>query len=1270
MGEKKMKWTDQQERAIRSRGSDVLVTASAGTGKTAVLSGRCADIASDIAAGASVSQMLVLTFTDAAAEQMEQRIREQLEARLLEEPGGRNLQMQLILLAGADIGTIHSFCRKIILEHFYALSGEGVDPAFRVIDDDEQQLLKMDALDKTLRWAWEDENLRDGMVSLFFKRDPKTESNFASNIILISEFLDNIPGRQGWYERATEFIEKYNPLTSPPGERQKEFIIGKIGGLAKQVRFVQKLCERYSSNGEWPAKWNDFVGILNHCIELHTKGRWEAVAEQIVTFEKPRINKPKDIDDTVAGYLQGIIKDAVDDFCSLRELAVLNPEYLDRMSGDVSIQTKVFIELVRKFDQFYRQAKQAAGGLDFADLEHYALKLLTAPDSESDEPRSSEVAVALGKRYKYIFVDEYQDINPVQESILRLISRPDNLFVVGDIKQSIYAFRGAEPKIFLKKLQPASANPKDGGKPLRVDLNINFRSGKGILDFVNIIFSNIMTGAFAGIDYDEGARLRPVQGKMTDEKGPLVELHIIEEGVGEGDVEQEQSDEPDEGVSVTSRQCQAALIAGRIRQMTGADGGGAEFQIYDPGQKCLRDVRYGDIAVLLRSPAKRVGDYVKILRLAGVPVSSSGAEGYFEAVEIADVLSLLKILDNPQRDIEFASVLRSPFFNFSDSDLAEIKIFAVDDSECRNFYDSVLRYAEGGPDSRLAGKLKDAIERLSRWRTDARLGKLSDLIWQIYRQTRYLSFVSALPSGAQRRANLLKLHDRAIQFENFASSGSFFSLARFVEFIEKLQATEAEWSFAEPESSTEDVVKITSIHKSKGLEYPVVILAELNGKFNTKDSCGDVIADAELTLGLRIIDQQSHTKKASLTHQVIAEQKLLTNLAEEMRILYVALTRARERLILVGSEKKTCCRQTILDGLFAEKPFDIRLISCRQNFLQWVLLGLSGQKILHKVFEIKSESAASAAGGADKSVTEGSDENLFSFRLYGGEKIAELTGYIERLRTGKFATGGAAAQPDTKGDNLIKADEIKRELNWKYEYEGVWLLPAKRTVSELSYANDEFKRADYSKSLERRPKAVVADTEEAVDSRQVGTAAHLLISSLDITRPLTAAYIEDVKKELVAEKIISVKIAERLDVSCVLKFFDSELGRQALERSNRVWREWPFTIRIPAGMRFGLELAAEGRQAGNDAGTGLQKIGAGETIIVQGIIDMLIRTGSGLVVIDFKTDNVTAAKAGERAGRYKFQLDLYSEAAEAVLQTAVSAKWVYFLKPGAAVQIR
>jgi len=817
MAEKKIKWTEQQRRAIVARGSDVLVTASAGTGKTAVLSGRCVNIVSDKSVCPDVWSILVLTFTEMAAEQMRSRIAEQLRAAFLESKAS-HLREQLMLLGGADISTIHSFCKRLITEYFYKL---GLDPTFGVIDGDEAKLLKAEVLERTIDWAWQQSNIRAALEQLLYRRDLRTNDGFLARIIDLSDFLDSVVSRENWCERASVLAEAANPFAGELGKKQKEIIADKLQHILNQLRHARQLYKKQNPGGDWVAKCEDsFVKPIAKCIELLNSGDWDKCAEEIRNFDKPIVRRPKDLPTTIAELIQKTVKKALDAFERLCDLAIVNPDYLDKVSGSAGLQTKVLIELVKKFDRLYSRAKRAVNCLDFADLEHYALKLLTDEGSSEDNLLASQTALALRRRYKYIFVDEYQDINPVQQAILDLLSSEDNVFVVGDVKQSIYAWRGAQPEIFLERLKPA---PQERGEQadalngLRVDLNANFRSAKGILDFVNKIFTRIMTSSFAKIDYDESAQLKPAlarefKSEVVSDKRSVVEFHTLDEQNRDTDLQNQQASEiADEeslnpvrnsttisnGVNViSSRQRQAAMIARRIRKMVGADTGKAEFQIYDKQEDKFRDVEYRDIVILMRSLAKKANDYVEVLRLAGVPVSCQATAGYFEATEISDCLCLLKVLDNPQRDIELAAVLRSPFFNISDTELAKVKIQGEAGEHSKNFYDCVIEYSNNGEDAELAQRLKEIVAVIEQWRTLARRGNLADLIWQVYRRTGFLSFVSALPNGQARRANLLKLHDRAIQFEGFASSAGIPSLTRFVEFIEKLQEAGEDWAFS------------------------------------------------------------------------------------------------------------------------------------------------------------------------------------------------------------------------------------------------------------------------------------------------------------------------------------------------------------------------------------------------------------------------------------------------------------------------------------------
>jgi ATP-dependent helicase/nuclease subunit A len=1254
MAEKKIKWTEQQRRAISARGSDVLVSASAGTGKTAVLSGRCVDIVSDKSICPDVRSILVLTFTEMAAEQMRSRIGEQLKDAFLES-GDRHLRLQLMLLQAADISTIHSFCKRLITEYFYKL---GLDPTFGIIDGDEARLLKAEALEKTIEWAWRQSNLVQGLEQLFRRRDLRTNDGFLAKIISLSNFLDGVVSRKIWYGRAIQFGETVSPFTCGLGEEQKQIVAERLRSIVNQLQQAKKLYEKSCSGGDWTARCEDvFIKPVVRCVELLEGGDWDKCAEGIRNFDKPRVDKPKEVPKTIAELIQKKVKKAVDEFEKLSELAILNPDYLNRVGGAVSLQTRVLVELVKKFDQLYSRAKEAVNCLDFADLEHYALKLLADENSQDEKLLPSESALALRRRYKYIFVDEYQDINAVQQAILDMLSSGSNVFVVGDVKQSIYAWRGAEPEIFLERLKPVSPGRADAFGGFRVDLNANFRSAKGVLDFVNKVFGRIMTVSFAKVDYDESAKLRPApgdesEGLRSDEKG-TVEFHILDEKNKGEDLEGEEAREPEESEDIfSSRQRQATMIAQRIRQMVGAETGEPEFQIYDKQRREKRGVEYRDIVVLMRSLAKKANDYVEIFRLAGVPVSCQATAGYFEATEISDCLCLLKVLDNPQRDIELAAVLRSPFFKVSDTELAKIKVHSKTNERYKNFYECVLEYSASGTEVKLAEKLKKVLEQIEQWRGVARSGSLADLIWQIYRQTGFLSYIYALPSGEARRANLLKLHERAIQFEGFASSVGKLSLGRFVEFIEELQEIGQDWAPAEPDSSVENAVRIISVHKSKGLEFPVVFLAELYSQFNKRDIQEDFLAETRDTLGLQIIDRKSNTKLSSLAHQIIAEKKLATALAEEMRILYVAMTRARERLILSASEKKKSCQDIICDGFFlGDEPVgDWQLRRC-QSPLEWILYGLSDQKNLHDAFE-----TGLAAGGSS---------DLFSVKLYDQKELEGLCGYIHKLKdrkSARFRVTTRDLQSKPKKAKLLL--EIKNSLAWRYRFGDTHLLPAKQSVTQLTHREDEYVRFDYSRVLERRPKAILsAESAELLDGRLIGTATHLVISQLDLGGPVTKEAIEKTKEKLLIEGAITEAAAEHINTDSIITFFEGELGRAALDAKNTIYREWLFTFALPAS-----ELSDTKDDGGGTRGEGR---GTGdELIVVQGIIDLLIKTPKGLLIVDFKTDDVTAKQTSERAELYRGQLELYGRAAEAILKDKIIGKWLYFLRAGCAVEVR
>jgi len=1218
MSQNNVKWTAQQVRAIKEHARNVCVCASAGTGKTAVMSGSCVDAVTNASACPDVWSILVVTFTDMAAEQMRSRIARQLSSAIESAKDvavRQHLRRQLILLGAADISTIHSFCKRLISGYFYQLE---LDPTFGIIDADEAKLLKAEVLEKTIDWAWKQDDLAIAMRQLLARRDLRTSEGFPARIINISEFLDGVVSRDDWFERARILTETTGAGDLAQG--QKQIIEEQLQNALGRLNFALKVYKANNPEGEYLTKYEiDYIGPVRQLSDWLKAGKWVTASAAIAGFVKPTAYAPKDAAPELGKLIQKMVKGSLDVVEELKDLAILNPDYLSKFSGAVGIQTMAMVKLTKQFDQFYKQAKKSINCLDFADLEHYALRLLGKRGQESFSIEPSETALELRKKYKYIFVDECQDINSVQQAILDMVSSPDNVFSVGDPKQSIYQWRGAKPEIFLEQIRRASVEPKSAGMGLRVDLNVNFRSDKPILDFVNKVFCRIMTASFADIDYDQSAYLQPPQDSPYNATNPAVELHLLDKAQNDTDDHSEQTGTGAQ--SFSNRQLEAAMIARRIKQMVGADPSAPALQILDKQTGASRPVEYRDIVILMRSLASK-SDFIEVLRLGGVPVSSEATAGYFEATEITDMLSLLKVLDNPRRDIELAAALRSPFFNLTDTELAKIRLWSRRDNQKLPFYDCVLGYSRSADDKALAEKLGKVLATLDDWRTVGRRGRLAELIWHIYRRTGLLSFVCAMPDGLARRANLLKLHDRAIQFEGFAGNSGVASLTRFIEFVEKLLAAGQDWSPAVPEAAAGNTVRVLSVHKSKGLEFPVVFVADLEGRFNNKDSRQDCLVDEQMTLGLRVIDVENNTKLDSIGYQVIERRARRKSLAEEMRILYVAMTRAINHLVLVGCIDKQSCENKLKSaGFFKNETVPDWFLDSCQNHLDWILCGLGS--------------------GA-------TDDKLYSIQFYDQPRLNNLSAFIQsvKIKTKKLKVKGIA----------YDLNLLKKSLNWKYPFGDAPKLPAKRTVSQWTHRNDEFAKFDYSSSFKRMPKTVLPA--ENIDGKSIGSATHLVISLLDLSKPITTESITALITKLTAGGAIAENVASLINADSILNFFQTDLGHAALDKNNLVQREWPFTFAVPASQWTDSEQPTQN-----------STLKTNDSIIVQGIIDLLIQTPKGLLIIDFKTDDVSADSVSKRAEIYRTQLDLYARAAAAITGQTVSAKWLYFLKPGCEIQI-
>jgi ATP-dependent helicase/nuclease subunit A len=1210
-----MNWTKGQKQAIESQSGDITVAASAGTGKTTVLSQRAVRVLGLPELCPDVSDILVLTFTEAAAGEMNARIAQHLRDAA-HRAKNAHLRKQLLMLDSADISTIHSFCKRVISQHFHRLQ---LNPAFRVMDADESRLIKAEILQQIIEDAWND--MPQGMQQLLNGRTVSNPShNFLNCIIDLSNFLDTVVSRQNWFDRAAVFNDAVISASSDAVKSQKQIILDSLKTFKEQFEWSLSLDEKIT-NGHWKQQIEgQCLAAVLLAIDFLQKDDFNSFSEILNSFDGFKWNnKPKGLEDEKKELVQAAARKAIDGFKNFNSLAILNPDYAGLVAGACSVQTKVLIEIVKKFDLAYQTRKQQLSCVDFADLEKYMLKLLSE-NGDVDTGKPSDIALQLQKKYKYIFVDEYQDINPVQQRIIDLLSGLAKIFVVGDVKQSIYAWRGADCGLFVQRLGKTELDESKS----RVDLNENFRSRPGILNFVNEIFSRIMTESVAAIDYDENAALKPFNATSGESSKPDVELIIVDEDPAEE--KQTDNGEDDDQTGVVSADAinrRALTVADRIKELVEVE----KFEIYDKKITANRPCRWGDIVILTRAFEQRANNYVQILRSANIPVVSDSSAGYFATTEINDMLSLLQVLDNPRQDIPLASVLRSPVFGLSDTQFAQIKSHKNSQAD---FY-SLLEYiAKKSDDKDLQKRVSEILRQLDDWRTLARRGSLADLIWQIYSQTDYLSFVSALPGGSQRHANLLKLHQRAIQFENFASSFNVISLSRFVNFLQKLLESGGDWAPAEPDSSASDAVRVMSVHKSKGLEFPIVILAETNREFRFSSHIGDCITDNQATIGLRIIDENSGTKLPSLTWQVIKEKQRRQSLAEEMRILYVAMTRAKDKLILSGAaESKHCISLLSNAALCDSEKLPRFMIESARCELDLILLSLAKYKKLHTHFKLPVR-------------VDTRNENIFDLRICQPDEILQLEArFLKKRPASKYETIKSPL-PDR-----ALLENISKNLNWQYPFKGCASIKAKQSVTSIVQQQEQFAEADCGFSFDSFEKLT-----GRTDGLVIGSATHLVIKNTDLTAPLDDNKINQTVTDLLKKGYITKQAAEKINILSILKFFNSDLGRLIKDSKNTVMREWPFTYAaLAADLYPELKNCTE------------------EKIIIQGIVDMLVKTPNGLIVIDFKTDHIDSSQLKQRSEHYAPQLKWYCKTAGDILSVKVIGGYLYFLSAAEAVKI-
>lgn len=1237
-------WTEEQKKAIVTRGTNILVAAAAGSGKTYVLVQRILRRIADEENPVDVDRLLVVTFTKAAASEMKGRIRAALEQELMKRPYSVHLRRQLLLLARASISTLHSFCMEVIKRHIHQLD---LDPAFRVADELEVKLLQQDVLDALFEERYGSGDQDFYQLVDWFSND-RSDVGLQRLVLRLYEFAQSNPLPNHWLEEMSAMYDVKDSMVFEdlPWVRDMRHIVSLE--LQKAISHLQQAIaltrlplgpSPYLANLE--RELAQFELALSRC-----QGRWEELDAALRNIEFARLPAcrgeeydPALIDQVKAhrDQAKGIHKVLLEKtFAQTKEDIV---SMLRRMAPVMDS----LVGLVKEYGEWYRKAKLEKGIVDFADLEHYTLQLLRDPHSGDGEWMPSEIAQMYQQHFEEILVDEYQDTNKVQETILALISKPSieggNRFMVGDVKQSIYRFRQTEPGLFLEKYHRYSVDGNDQG--LRIDLSRNFRSRAEVLLGANFVFRQIMRADVAELDYDKQAEL--VVGASFPEIGhnPM-ELHLIDRNVhqsedyGEDSTEGEEDSDAayydDDPEDLENAELEARWIAARIQEMVRGKDGGTPYQVYDKQTKQMRNVQYRDIVILLRSAQSTAGLMLEQFREHNIPAYAEVSGGYFAATEVETMLSLLRIIDNPYQDIPLSAVLRSPIVQLRAEELAQIRLCLQDGS----YYEALKKYIETAEShDPLGQRLEKFHKKLEEWRIEAQNGALSDLIWRIYQDTGYLDFVGGLPGGKERQANLRALYDRARQFEQSAYRGLF----RFLRFIERMQERGEEMGTARALGEQEDVVRIMTIHKSKGLEFPIVFIAGLSRKFHLQDLYQNFLYHKELGFGTKMIDTELRIAYPTLPQLAIQNRLLMETLAEEQRLLYVAMTRAKEKCILIGTVRNAAQSIEKWSSISSHEEWQLppHTISTARSYLEWIGPALIRHRDVAKGFSNYGYKIMATTHVAV-------DPSAWSIHIIKADRLPK-TKHEDAAMDEKIAL---AIQTGTSIEGVITEHVIHERLSWQYPFEKDTKLLAKQSVSEIKRKAQMLDRDEdegISMSVTARPQFM---EQTGLTALERGTATHMVMQQLSLDQPITYESITEQIALFVEKELLTHEQAQAVKINDILGFFASECGER-LRRAKQVLREVPFSLALSTKemyKRYGATIASN------------------EPILVQGIIDVLMEEEDGWVLLDYKTDHTYGYRLEDLYKRYETQLDLYALAFEKITGKTLKEKILYFLDGG------
>lgn len=1115
---------------------------------------------------------------------MREKILEAIYKKIEENPEDENLQKQVILLNKASISTIHSFCLDVIKNNFYEID---VSANTRIADDSEILLLQQEVIDDLFEEKYEEED--SNFIKLIKTYTKYNQDEVLKDLILrVYSYIQASPFPEEWLE------EQIGKLNIEDDTNFSDTVWGKIiTENANQIledsilklQNIRTKMTRFPELDKFTAKIEDDIDKYTYI--QNNLSDWDTAVEAINTLKNAIWTKDQKITNDLKDEAKDVRESTKDEFKKVKKLMNCSSEEAVQDIKYMYPILKMLKDLILEFSQKFYQRKREKNIMDFSDMEHLALKILVKKD-ENGNVVKSEIAKKYENKFEEIAIDEYQDSNLVQEYILTSVSRGNNIFMVGDVKQSIYKFRQARPKLFLDKYDSYKLEPVDG-EDRKIQLFKNFRSRSNILDFTNLVFEDIMSRELGNIEYNQdeylnlGANFEEIQNQ--DYKTELEILDLSEENDDIWKTDEEGTEEEQEKVEDVV--LEARFVARKIKELIDD-----KYQIIDK-KTGRRDIQYKDIAILLRTSSGVANVYEKEISELEIPVYSDSSSQYLQSVEIETIMSLLRIINNPMQDIPLVTVMRSPIGNFTDNELIEIRMADRNSS----FYEALLK-----SDLEKAHRFLSFLKEL---REDEEYMTLDEWIWNIYTKTGYMNYVNLMPNGALRVSNLRMLFERAKQYEE----ASFKGLYNFINFIDKIKFNQEDLKAAKIIGENENVVRIMTIHKSKGLEFPVVILAGVGKQFNFRDLNGKILLDQDLGMGPQYIDSDRYIDFKTLAKKALAIKAKNEAISEEMRILYVALTRAKEKLIIVGRQKdvnkKMSEKQKLLEiySTIDDNKINPYLLQKYKTYLDWLELIYLKEGVANT-------------------------KNLFTVNINKREKTSvKIENEVEDISE-------KIIEESNKNNDEQEKEKIKEILNWQYKHQSIEGIPTKTSVSKLK------EKREQEVQITQEPKFINEEVKTKLTGAQKGTLIHLCLQKMRETEEYNLEKITELIEGLKDKEIITEIEAQNIDKEKLLEYTNSQLWTE-LKQAKEIHKEHPFYINIKAS-RIYNQINKE-----DD-----------EDILVQGVIDLFfIDKDDNLILVDYKTDYVQ--NENELIEKYKGQLDLYKEALEQSLDKKVDRMCIY-----------